>query len=744
MVRSFFMCYNQNGKHYFLLVMVKIAWSKILDLLLPLSYWAALLVVPLSMSYFFPIFSPFTLIKTAWLQIIGASFLVFLIFKLHPWSKSDNFPLKARFWRAIAPVWLFWGVWVLLSVWSLNPLQTWFGSYDRQLGLWAYFWLALWFSFIVYYFGGFRSEIKNNQINFWQQGIRSSTLLMAIVGTIVGVYAFLQFCGYDFAVWQETQLYGRAIATLGQPNFLGSFLLLCLPLTVYYFSQSRRFFSRFLIFLMLAAQIAGLVVSGSRAAWLAAIIVLAVVIIFYLWRRWRGWSIVLAAGFILTLGLFFYGLMPARLTALRDFNTGSVALRRYFYQASGQVISEHLWSGTGLDAGGEALVAQYRPDWGIFLKIDGYTDLVHNRILDIIIQTGLIGFVGWLFLCLFWLRQLRCLWTKPAARNFTLATAAALGAYSLSLFFGLADIASLFYVWVIAALVVAGNTSAHSEKFNQADLSKHSFKNNFFGLKTAIAASVSALLILFSVFQIYFSLSSLQADYYFLQLYRLLPARQYFTIDTLYSYSMASELNPVNRAYYQRALSAYVVADFDNLPDISSRRLMRASLAAIAASLPQRGYENFAVKTNLLCLAQGAEVARADFQKLISLSPARPLAYRDWGRCLQTSLKNEEALVAYGQALALLPPADDLRLNQEHRDYLNYYAHQLLRDRGSLYQRQPDYPAALHAYKQAYSAYPDDFYILKNIAEIYSLQADQAAAAAALNHFYLRQPAGER
>ena len=724
--------------------MVKIAWSKILDLLLSLSYGTALLAVPLSMSYFFPIFSPFTLVKTAWLQIIGASFLIFLIFKLHPWLKSDNFPLKTRFWRAIAPVWLFWGAWALLSIWSLNPLQTWFGSYDRQLGLLTYFWLALWFSFIVYYFGGFRQEVKNNPIHSWQRGIRLSTFLMALAGTIIGIYAFLQFCGYDFAVWQESQLYGRAIATLGQPNFLGSFLLLCLPLTAYYFFQQRRFFSRFLILLMLVVQIVGLIVSGSRAAWLAAIMTLAVIIIFYLWRRWRGWSIVIAAGFVLIFSLFFYGLMPARLTALRDFDTGSVALRRYFYQASGQVIGEHLWLGTGLDAGGEALVAQYRPDWGVFLKIDGYTDLVHNRILDIIIQTGLIGFAGWLFLCLFWFRQLQCLWNNPITHNFALAAAVALGAYSFSLLFGLADIASLFYVWVIAALVVAGNASACPKKINQANLSKHFFKNNFSGFKSVIAVSISAILIIFSVCQIYFSLSSLQADYYFFQLYRLLPTRQYFTIDTLYSYLADSELNPVNRAYYQRTLGSYVVADFDNLPDISSRRLMRASLATIADSLPRRGYENFVVKTNLLCLAQGAEAARADFQKLISLSPSRPLVYRDWGRCLQSSLKNEEALVASGRALALLPSADDSRLNQEHRDYLNYYAHQLWRDRGSLYQRQHNYPAALRAYKQAYSYYPDDFYILKNIAEIYSLQSDRAAAAAALNHFYLRQPAGGR
>lgn len=729
--------------------MKKIHWSKILNLLIPLSYWSALVAVPLGMSYFFPIFSPFTLVKITWLQILGSFLLLIVVFKLRLWRRSKTEALlSVRFWRLVAPVWLFWLAWALLSVWSLVPVQTWFGSYDRKLGLLTYFWLAIWHSFTVYYFGGFRQREVAARAQAWQNGVRTTAVLMSGVGALIGLYAFLQFCGYDFAVWQEVQLYSRAISTLGQPNFLGSFLLLSLPLSVYYFFSLKTFRWRAWAGFLICFQLAGLIVSGSRAAWLALAVSAGIAALIYAWRRWRYWALLIGPATILLILGIFYFLMPARLSALSNWETGSQALRRYFYQAAGATIAARPWLGTGLENGGEALVGQYQPDWGVFMRIDGYTDKVHNSVLDIIIQTGFVGLFFWLGLYLFWGLSLWRLWHRPGGRSFAAAAAAAIGAYSFSLLFGLSDIAGVFYVWILTALVMAGNASLAPAESERGRGSLHFFSSWHWrrswsmpqGVFKVVASLISGLLIIFSLGQIYFALNSLQADYYFLQINRLLPERQYFTSGTLYSYLSASSLDPARRQYYQRVFSAYAVADFEQLPDISSRLFVRNLLKEITASLPETGYENLSVQARLHCLFEGVDRARPDFQRLINLSPRRPWVYRSWGACLQSGQKDSEALAAYDQALRLLPDISDPRLNQEHRDYLNFYLYNLYLSRGLVYERQTDYTQALKAYRQAYANYPDDLSVLKKIADIYFLQKDYPAAAGILRHAALRQP----
>lgn len=713
----------------------KLNWSKILSWLLPLIYGSALLLIPLGMSYFFPIFSPFNLIKSFWLQTLGAVTLIILILvvKFWRWPVADlSWP---RLSRALMPVWLFWLAWSLLSLNSVNFLQSWFGSYERQMGLGFYFWLAVWYSFIVYYFGGSRQKQLSASITIWQGGVMSSSWLMVIAGSVASIYAFLQFCGYDFALWQEPQLYTRAISTLGQPNFLGSFLLFTLPLSAYIFGRKANFWSRVLIFSLVLIQLTGLVVSGSRAAWLALILSTGAAVLFLVWRLWRYWAIGFALAFAcLSIGVF-YLLMPARFLALGDWSGGSLALRHYFYQAAWPAISEHPWLGVGLENGGEVLVKQYQPDWGVFMQIDGYTDKVHNSVLDIVIQTGFLGLIFWLGLYMFWAWQCWCLWQLPAGRSFALAAGTAMLAYGLSLIVGISDISNIFYFWVLAALITAGNLALRFEQYKS--LSLNTIHSSVW--RRLVAPVLSVLLLLVASGQIYLGLNSLQADYYFLQFYRTLPLRQYFTADTLYSYAENSALNPVFKAHYQRAFSAFALSDWSALPDISTRWLIREHLATIEKSLPRQGYENQLTRTRLTCFLTGGVSGQTNFLDLIDLSPNRPGVYRDWGQCLQLS-ENPGALSAYDQALSYLPSAQDVRLNQEHRDYLYFYLSRLQSERGLILEAGANYQEAIEAYRLAYTYYPGNISLLKSRANVYLQLQDYESAALLLAHGRLRQP----
>lgn len=729
--------------------MLRLDWQKIINLLLRCAYYLALAALPLGMSFLFPVFSPFNLVKAAWLHILGALVLILLILQTRVrWRQGPLSFLPTNFWSSLLPVWIFFGAWIILSHWSFSPLQSWFGSYERQFGLSAYFWLALWHSFIVYYSSGSAEGAAIFRREFWLKTVRVSTLVSAGVGALAGLYAGLQFCGYDFAVWQESQLYTRSISTFGQPNLLASFLLLSLPLTAYYFSLQRRFLSRFLVFVLLAFQLLGLVVSGSRAAWLAFAITIALLVLVLVWRRWRFWSLPLVLLLSVITLIVFSALMPGRARAFLDFDSGSLAVRRQFYEAAGPVIRERPWLGIGLENGGEVLVSQYQRDWGIFSNVNSYTDKVHNSFFDVIIQMGIVGFIFWIGLYLFWAWQCWRLWQDPEGRAFALTAAAAMFAYSFNLLFSISDLAGVFYFWLLAALVVAGNLSLASTQkislfrrfYQWLNLSSFHFWRPRLRLQSFGAGIFGAVIIGGSLLQIYLSLNSLRADYYFLQLYRVLPGREYFVIDTLYAYAEKDALNPVNRIYYQRLFSTYSWFNLQSLPDKVSQYILRERLEKITAVFPDDTYENLAASSRLRCFLQGNEIVFEDFQKLISSSPLRPSGYRDWGYCLQLSGKNKEALIAYDQALALLPDPHDPRFNPFHLSYLRFYTYQLEKDRASLYEAGGDFTQAALSYRRAYFNYPEDVAILNSLANVYQRLQDYPLAITTLEHAYVRQP----
>ncbi|MDP3837122.1 MAG: O-antigen ligase family protein [bacterium] len=713
--------------------MEKIDWQKILSLLFKLSFWAALAVVPLGMSFFFPVYSPFSVVKTFWMQVLGAVSLILFIVINHPWQQSFFEINWRRLLRAIAPIWIFFFAWAILSLFSSNILQSWFGSYERHLGLLSYFWLCVWYSLVVFHFSGLSVKIKTEVATGWQQALKILSVVASIVGGLIGVYAFLQFVGIDFTVWQEAQLNSRAISTLGQPNFLGSFLLLTIPLTVYSFFEYSSFRVRAFVALLGAWQLVGLLVSGSRAAWLAFIVVLGLAAVWFAWRRFGRWSLLIAGGVIMIAPTLFYLAAPTRLTSLVDFENGSTALRRLFYQSAIGAISEKPWLGVGLENGGEAMVSYYRLEWGIFMNVDGYTDKAHNSLLDVIIQTGLIGFIFYVALYFYFSRQCWLLWKKPGGKNFALAAASSLLAYSISILFGLTDIASVFYFWLIAAFVVAGNISLGQQE------------DGYVGIKLTLLGRLSVLtagvgLAILCLAQVYLSLNTLQADYYFLQLQYLRPEKNYYNMGQMYLYLEESALNPVNRAHYQRALSSFAVSDYDALPDLSSERLVYQIISSINNDLPGADYDNEIARARLSCFLEGEQESASAYDQIIARSPYRPFGYRERAACRVRANNLSGALADYDAALSLLPSISDERLNRDHQGYVRYYTYTLHNAKARIFDLHQDDISALTSYRLAYSNFPEDVSTLRYIAGRLERLGRNNEADKILKHALSREP----
>lgn len=93
--------------------------------------------------------------------------------------------------------------------------------------------------------------------------------------TILAIITVFQF--FMLQMGQSLPNYnGRVIATLGNPNFVGAYLAICIPLSLFYIFKMRN-----LNYLISGFLISGVIISGSKAAIIAA----AFILIYFLYKK---------------------------------------------------------------------------------------------------------------------------------------------------------------------------------------------------------------------------------------------------------------------------------------------------------------------------------------------------------------------------------------------------------------------------------------------------------------------------
>lgn len=258
-------------------------------------------------------------------------------------------------------------------------------------------------------------------------------LASALANAIVGLYIFFGGSGADHLVIGGR--FFRAFGTFGQPNPFGGFMGISLPISIMgAFSQlsiilrnyrHKRNLSQHSLALFIAFTIvslilfAALVASWSRGAWLGFIIAVGVMAFAIPNKLSRSISISLAL-FILVLGLWFSGLIPdsiiARLTtAATDFITiddirgvdittvnYAVVERIAHWQAAINITESYPLTGIGL-GNYEIVYDSYR-----LLNWKEPLGHAHNYYLNILAETGIIGF---LIYVAFWMFIFRITWT---------------------------------------------------------------------------------------------------------------------------------------------------------------------------------------------------------------------------------------------------------------------------------------------------------------------------------------------
>jgi O-antigen ligase len=368
---------------------------------------------------------------------------------------------------------------MLATAFSLSPRQSLWGQSDGH-GLATLTSMALLWALLV----GSR-RIDRDPIDLID-------LLLAGSAPIC-LYALIQAAGWDPLAWR-TDSVSPVLSTLGRSNFLGAYLAILLPLTLYRLSSAWIAHPRLgdprvqRTLILLALQSLCLLLTLARAAWLAA----AAGAWIFLWlvpnppRRKAILLMGVAALLALTvlvgnhLGRSGWPASANASTAIRadvaapenaeyaDVRTESLARRLIIWRATLPLIVERPILGHGPEMFVTVFNGRYLPG-SLYSGRDVIVDDPHNQLLESMIATGLVGTIAWLTLLsiLGWGLMVQLRQENTPRRRLAAACLGALAAYLAQAQFNPDVIAVSVLFWVLAAVSIpmdAARTLPHPER----------------------------------------------------------------------------------------------------------------------------------------------------------------------------------------------------------------------------------------------------------------------------------------
>ena len=215
---------------------------------------------------------------------------------------------------------------------------------------------------------------------------------------LYGIYLYFVGGGYSSQAWLDSEMFGnienRAVATLDNPNMLGEYLILVIPVAVAMIVGKGEGLGRLPAFFSAAAMSVCLVLTWSRGAWLG--LIAGLLVFLFMWHRRSVWLIV--AGFASL--PFLPAVLPAsivqRITSIGNMGDSSTSYRVNIWRAAVQMIRDNFFTGIGIGEGAWFRVYPLYAYQGV--ETAPHT---HNLFMQIWLEMGLGGilvFLVFLFL----------------------------------------------------------------------------------------------------------------------------------------------------------------------------------------------------------------------------------------------------------------------------------------------------------------------------------------------------------
>lgn len=682
------------------------------------SIIVAIFLVPIYFAWFHENYTVFDLNKSALLRLCLSVAVIAYLSLIALRGSIPALGSKKLFWATTAFI-----ISVSLStIFSLQPIISLLGSYERQQGLQNIISYALLFLFIVYCFKS-------------HQQLRRLFVILNISSTVICLYGLMQATGLDPLSWAESSM-SRIFSTFGQPNFFGHYLVVIIPITLYsLFFQAKKRYQKMLYILLVLAELACLVFTYSRGAWIALVVSVFVSGIILLWKyNKKKYAVSIVVLVVLaSIGLVLPPIRSAilkhsdyvhlqvstRIISILDFSNGSNAIRFKYWGAALQSMAEagplRDLIGFGPDTQSSVFAQYYQSDWGYYEQLNSFPDRAHNSILDLLLQFGLLGLGTFLYLVFVCLRGLkRLLKTEHGERfYFALTLSTSIIAYTVNNFFSF----SLTAMSVILFTLLAISWRAA----NSDDLKTEKLLHFFQPLsRWTIVVAISILLgIIFYSFDV----RPLIADYFYIQVKKG-EARQDCRM-VLDNIENVLEWYPISH-YYARAYLSHTVNCLSAITSDASRQKMYQNILDQAQSIPVHEEQFY----TLVDLAHAYSIlgyydnptyyeqAEKYYLEMLAISKNITVSYQDYGRMKMWQGDFSQARGLFKQGIAITPTLDNALPNSEHTTAIATqlgYFHDLI---ALTYYQEKNFAQAKSEYIVALKFNPTMTSSLKNLADI--------------------------
>jgi O-antigen ligase len=347
------------------------------------------------------------------------------------------------------PLLAFVGSASISTVFAVNRNVAIFGTYSRWEGLLTITTYALLFWMAVQLISG------EGDARWLTWSLLLSSYVTAVVAVlqswfgVLGAGLFILGNGYI-----------RADATMGQPDFLGIFLAMLLPVSFAYLSKRHSGVTRLLAANLVVVLSLGLLATFTRSAWIGAVVGIAVVVAIRQGRFRVVPLVVLGTLLVIAFGVlaWFVAARPtseqsgvanvyARIVSIADLSSGTAADRLAVWKDTVQLIAAQPIVGYGPDTFG-LVFPQFQSQNPH--SAGQLFDKPHEEALGVLATQGIIGFAAYLWILFAFVRAFWAGRLKPGA----IAMFAGWVAYQVSMQVDFSYLPTAVPFWLFAAAAV--------------------------------------------------------------------------------------------------------------------------------------------------------------------------------------------------------------------------------------------------------------------------------------------------
>ncbi len=259
----------------------------------------------------------------------------------------------------------------------------------KSLSIWAIYTVFLAAYFLIINLVKTKKQLNNLLITFVLSG-----LLVCLYG--IAQYVF----GWDTKqAWMDEEMFTdikmRIYSTLGNPNVLGEYILLVLPVAIGMMFTKKGVFSKIVYAGISAVLFGALILTFSRGCWLGLMASAAIFVTFAAGKLWG--LAVIALPF---LPMILPESIINRFTSIGDMKDSSTSYRVYIWMGTLAMIKDFWVSGIGM--GQEAFTEIY--------PFYSYNGIVaphsHNLFLQILVESGICGIIVFLAIVLLFIKKM--------------------------------------------------------------------------------------------------------------------------------------------------------------------------------------------------------------------------------------------------------------------------------------------------------------------------------------------------